>query len=220
MLISAAVPFRPSGLPAYCELLLFQPRCICGGTLLPNTKTPRWRPLGSSRVTTAEVHAVLTRSACVLFRGEKAENGQSLQFAGTQARAHVSSGEVSVQARFFISATRASRLQEQAGSDNGQLRLEMRRPRRVLSLLLLHPATRASRLQEHGNERNQTFRWSRGAPPRSLRASPHLPGRRSPELTCAPQARRGMHLLAFPGVWRQDALTSCYAGVRVQEKIQ
>ncbi len=50
-------------------------------------------------------------------------------------RAHVSSGELSVQARFFISATRASRLQKQAGSDNGQLRLEMRRPRRVLSEL-------------------------------------------------------------------------------------
>jgi hypothetical protein len=65
--------------------------------------------------------------------------------------AHVSSGELSVQARFFISATRASRLQEQAGSDNRQLRLEMRRPRRVRSGL--------------------------------RRISP---GRRSPELTCAP----------------------------------
>jgi hypothetical protein len=71
-------------------------------------------------------------------------------------RAHVSCGELSVQARFFISATRASRLQKQAGSDNGQLRLEMRRPRRVLSEL--------------------------------RRISP---GRRSPELTCAPQASLG-----------------------------
>jgi hypothetical protein len=34
------------------------------------------------------------------------------------------------------------------------------------------------------------------------------------------QARRGMHLLAFHGVWRQDALTSCYAGVEVEKKIQ